>query len=201
MSPSLEEVRRAVRAVEHADLPVVGQRRRLRRLASAPAARRGEMRARRRPSARRWHGRRSRRARRWRASRERAARRSRRAPRDRLRWPGPSMAPMREHLARLRRRTAVSCGSGDAVERHRHPRAARARRRRRRWKRSVGPATVSSSAAVVVGIADEPVGEAERARRPSGPLGGTPTCQRPRRPGQSCRLDCAPGASTSMRRA
>ena len=32
-----------------------------------------------------------------------------------------------------------------------------------------------------------------------GPLGGTPTCQYPRRPGQSCTVVSAPGSSTSIR--
>jgi len=62
---------------------------------------------------------------------------------------------------------------------------------------SAGPDTVNSSAAVSSALPTSRL--AWRKERSSiGPLGGTPTCHRPMRPGSSCRLDWAPGAITSI---
>ena len=64
-------------------------------------------------------------------------------------------------------------------------------------KRNVGPVTVSSSAAVVSGLPTMRVGEAERALVHRAARRNADVPQMPSRPGSSCKLDCAPGASTS----
>ena len=62
----------------------------------------------------------------------------------------------------------------------------------------LGPVAVHSSAGAPSGLPTARL--ASRSDTSSiGPLGGTPTCQYPRRPGQSCTVVSAPGSSTSIR--
>ena len=147
MSSGGEEVRRAVRAVEHADLPGVGQRGTQR-----PSARggRGAVAASRSPRCSTSPARSARPP--WPPNRPRvkvraaaeigghveaaahgqvgaAARRRRRAP-------------SAQHAARPRRRRALPARHRRAVERRRHVGAGRARSTASAWNRSVGPVTV-----------------------------------------------------------
>ncbi len=63
---------------------------------------------------------------------------------------------------------------------------------------SAGPVAVHSSAGAPSGLPTARL--ASRSDTSSiGPLGGTPTCQYPSRPGQSCTVVSAPGSSTSIR--
>src|SRR6476620_9544342 len=64
--------------------------------------------------------------------------------------------------------------------------------------RNTGPAAVDSSAGAPAGL---PTARLASCRETAsiGPLGGTPTCQKPTRPRQSCTVVMMPGATTSMR--
>ncbi len=64
--------------------------------------------------------------------------------------------------------------------------------------RSTGPSAVISSPGAPSGLPTARFASASETGS-NGPLGGTPTCQYPSRPGTSCTVVMVPGETTSMR--